>query len=296
MRLPPSLVHLLPLLSLLLLPSASFAPLRPRLAARGFRAGVDGAGEPPPFDTAARPQVLFVDRLAEELDLSPAQVSTIVSRAPRYATSPVCNTADPAMSFLRKRLGLSSKELAKLVVTAPKVLRKSPEENLEPKLVWLRERLGMSEEQTCKMVMREPHIFKYSIKENLEPTLSFLESRLQLSPDQLRVFVLRQPQMLGANTEGMKERLQFAQGRFELSDEEVLRFVERLPVLLVMHVENNLAPTIAFFEDALGKELARDFLVNDSPVTLARGLTRLKARKALVDALGLHVDKSLASK
>ena len=49
-------------------------------------------------------------------------------------------------------------------------------------------------------------------------------------------------------------------------------------------------------QDALGKEVARDFLVNDSPSVLMSGLTRLKVRKALVDALGLHVDKSLASK
>jgi hypothetical protein len=63
-----------------------------------------------------------------------------------------------------------------------------------------------------------------------------------------------------------------------------------------MHVENNLAPTIAFFEDTRGKEVARDYLVNDNPATLMRGLVRLKARKALVDALGLRVDKSLASK
>jgi hypothetical protein len=117
-----------------------------------------------------------------------------------------------------------------------------------------------------------------------------------LSPDQLRVFVLREPQILSANTEGMEERLQFVQGRFELSDEELLRFVERVQQLLYMHIENNLVPTIAFFEDALGKEVARDWLVNVYPSSLTRGLTRLKARKALVDAMGLRVDKKLATK
>jgi hypothetical protein len=183
-----------------------------------------------------------------------------------------------------------------MLKSAPQIFGLSIEENLEPKLVWLRERLGMSEVETRKMTMAKPQIFNYSIDENLDPTLTFLESRLQLSPDQLREFVLRDVGMLGANTEGMEERLQLVKGRFELSDEELLRFVERVPRLLVMHVENNLAPTIAFFEGALGKEVARDFLVNDQPTTLTYGLTRLKARKALVDALGLGVDKSLASK
>jgi hypothetical protein len=163
-------------------------------------------------------------------------------------------------------------------------------------MVYLRHRLDMSEEHTRKMLMNAPTIFNNSIADNLEPTLIFLASRLQLSPDQLSAFVLRVPTMLDANMEGMEERLQFVQGRFELSDEELLRFVERVPIFLNLHVENNLAPTIAFFEDALGKEVARDFLVNHNPATLTRGLTRLKARKALVDALGLHVDKSQASK
>ena len=191
---------------------------------------------------------------------------------------------------------MSEEQTRKMVIREPSIFSYSIAENLEPKLVWLRERLGMSEEQTCKMLMRYPTIFNLAIAENLKPTLSFLESRLQLSPDQLRAFVLRQPTMLTANTEGMEERLQFVQGRFELSDEELLQFVERVPVLLNLHVENNLAPTIAFFEDALGKEVARDYLVNDNPSALRCGLNRLSARRALVDALGLGIDKLVASR
>ena len=42
--------------------------------------------------------------------------------------------------------------------------------------------------------------------------------------------------------------------------------------------------------------MAHDFLVNDNPATLTCGLTRLNARKALVDALGLGIDKLLASR
>jgi hypothetical protein len=75
-----------------------------------------------------------------------------------------------------------------------------------------------------------------------------------------------------------------------LDDESLRKLVQRTPQLLSYSIEENLEPTLTFYEECLGVNVARTMILADPRVFSASLENRLKPR--LVDALqaGITID------
>mmetsp|Transcript_101 Transcript_101/g.119 ORF Transcript_101/g.119 Transcript_101/m.119 type:complete len:98 (+) Transcript_101:1-294(+) len=76
----------------------------------------------------------------------------------------------------------------------------------------------------------------------------------------------------------------------ELNDRGLQRFILRFPSVLGNNVEENLEPTLSFYESCLGRDIAL-LLVSKNPTMLSASLqTRLMPRLEQLQKLGMTVD------
>jgi hypothetical protein len=103
--------------------------------------------------------------------------------------------------------------------------------------------------------------------------------------------VQRLPAVLGHRIEDYLEpKLTWLQERLSLDDKSLCFVIQRQPSLFTKNIDNNLEPTIKFYEDCVGSNAAIQ-LISKSPTILTNSLEkRLKPRLVECQEAGLPID------
>ena len=207
----------------------------------------------PTPESAPRRGKKVLDNLRIALDLTDADVDTLIRKDKGLENAKIMNTADPSMEFLRTRLALSTPELR-------------------------------------KMVLALPQVFSYSVENNMEPKLEYLEKRLSLDPDQLRNFIVTSSAVFAFKIESMERNMKYFETRFSFTKEEVLSLLSTQTSLMAYDIETNIEPTIDFFESLLGSEQGLA-LIKWHPALLGASLSkRLIPRRERMISVGVVFD------
>jgi len=164
------------------------------------------------------------------------------------------------IAFLTTRLLLDETQLRKMVLTMPHLIALSSD-TLESKMALLTKRLLLDETQLRKMVLTMPPLLALS-SDTLESKIAFLTARLLLDETQLRKMVLAMPQLIASSSETLESKMVFLTKRLLLDETQLRKMVLAMPSLLGCNMESNIEPTISFFEETMGLEAARNFIIS----------------------------------
>ena len=194
-----------------------------------------------------------------KLHLSNEDVAKMYRRAPTnmlfYRQSDVMNGA--GMKEL-ERIGLNEDELSRMAVNWPQLLSSH---NVARVVEFLVTRLQLNEGELRKMVLTMPSLLGHNI-DTLESKIAFLTTRLLLDETQLRKMVLTMPSLLGHNIDTLESKMAFLTTRLLLDETQLRKMVLAMPQLFGYNIESNIEPTISFFEETMGLEAARNFIIS----------------------------------
>jgi len=209
----------------------------------------------------------------------------------------------------------------------------SGEFKLQPTFESVQAHLQFNETQTAKLFFKCPRLLKYNFNNTVKPRMERLQDILHLDRKKMRSMIRNNPQTIQMTPEHLTERVEWSRKRLELDDEdlgrffyqatavfgmseeileqklswlqkelhfasttELTHFLLKMPSLLSKSLSGNLEPTLQFFKEHLGEEVALK-MVRAYPRMFNASLEgRLKPRAEVAMKAGVNIDSTLMRK
>ena len=188
-----------------------------------------------------------VSLLTRLLNLSDADVRTILTKQPSILHLSANQNLSPTILFLVRSLEVSKAELRSIVCAYPAVLCYSIS-NLKAKLNFFTLDLDLDMAAVRNLLLKEPKLVCAAVPTGLQPRFHFLHKEMNIPLLDLQHMVKRNPKILLYSLEqNLQPKFLFLILHLKMTDKQILKLLRVFPEWMNYNLHHHISPIVQFF-------------------------------------------------
>jgi len=159
----------------------------------------------------------------------------------------------PLITYLTDELEMTPSNVTYLITKAPALFSLSLEENIKPTLQFLRSELGFTHKQRLVwMVLRAPMLLYADTVPRIASFKSYMNAKAGLSSQEVRAMLASQPAILTRKLSSMDACIDFLTEELGADHKLLASILKTVPAIVSCSIENKLRPTSTYFLKDIG--------------------------------------------